>query len=83
MRTQRSGTFRLTNGIPKLRHVFVFFVNNANLENQLANSFLYNTLVYLPIQELFHNVILKLETGMNIRTGNTNHNEIFQESFVM
>ena len=43
MRTQRSGTFRLTNGIPKPRHVFVFFVNNANLDNQLANPFLYNT----------------------------------------
>ena len=43
LRTQGSGTFRLTNGIPKPRHVFVFFVNNANLDNQLANPFLYNT----------------------------------------
>ena len=43
MRTQRTGNFRLTNGILKPRHVFVFFINNANLDNQLANPFLYNT----------------------------------------
>ena len=43
MRTQRSGNFRLTNGIPKPRHVFIFFVNNASMDNQLANPFLYNT----------------------------------------
>ena len=43
MRTQRTGNFRLTNGILKPRHVFIFFINNAYLENQLANPFLYNT----------------------------------------
>ena len=43
MRRQSSGTFRLTNGIPKPRHVFIFFVNNASLDNQLQNPFLYNT----------------------------------------
>ena len=41
--TQNSGHFRITNGIPKPRHVFVFFINNANLNNQLQNPFLYNT----------------------------------------
>ena len=41
--TQRSGHFRITNGISKPRHVFVFFINNANINNQLQNSFLYNT----------------------------------------
>ena len=40
---QNSGHFRITNGIPKPRHVFVFFINNANLNNQLQNPFLYNT----------------------------------------
>ena len=40
---QNSGHFRITNGISKPRHVFVFFINNANLENQLQNPFLYNT----------------------------------------
>ena len=41
--TQNSGHFRITNGISKPRHVFVFFINNANINNQLQNSFLYNT----------------------------------------
>ena len=40
---QNSGHFRITNGISKPRHVFVFFINNANINNQLQNSFLYNT----------------------------------------
>ena len=43
LRTQRTGNFKLTNGILKPRHVFIFFINNANLDNQLANPFLYNT----------------------------------------
>ena len=43
MRTQGSGNFRLTNGIPKPRHVFIFFVNNASLDDQRYNPFLYNT----------------------------------------
>ena len=41
--TQNSGHLRITNGISKPRHVFVFFINNANISNQLENSFLYNT----------------------------------------
>ena len=32
---QDSGHFRITNGISKPRHVFVFFINNANINNQL------------------------------------------------
>ena len=43
MRTQRTRNFRLTNGILKPRHVFIFYINNANLDNQLQNPFLYNT----------------------------------------
>ena len=41
--TQNSGHFRITIGIPKPRHVFVFFINNENINNQLQNPFLYNT----------------------------------------
>ena len=41
--TQNSGHFRITNGISKPRHVFVFFINNGHINNQLRNSFLYNT----------------------------------------
>ena len=43
MRTKRTGNFRLTNDILKPTHVFIFFINNANLDNQLSNPFLYNT----------------------------------------
>ena len=43
MRTQRTGNFKLTNAILKPRHVFIFFINNENLDNQLQNPFLYNT----------------------------------------
>ena len=43
IRTQRTRNFRLTNCILKPRHVFIFFINNANLDNQLENPFLYNT----------------------------------------
>ena len=40
---QNSGHFRITNGISKPRHIFVFFINNVNINNQLHNPFLYNT----------------------------------------
>ena len=64
MRTQRTGNFRLTNGILKPRHVFIFFINNASLDNQLQNPFLYNT--FSVSTELLINVILKWEMEMNI-----------------
>ena len=40
---QRVGNFRITNGISKPRHVFVFVINTGNTELQKANPFLYNT----------------------------------------
>ena len=40
---QNSGHFRITNAISKPRHVFVFFINNDHIDNQLQNPFLYNT----------------------------------------
>ena len=43
MNNQRTGNFRLTNGISKPRHVFIFFVNNSSLNDQRYNPFLYNT----------------------------------------
>ena len=41
--SQNSGHFRITNGIKKPRHVFVFIINKDSLNNQLQNPFLYNT----------------------------------------
>ena len=41
--TQNSGHFQISSGISKPRHVFVFIINDANLNAQTANPFLYNT----------------------------------------
>ena len=41
--TQRSGHFNITSGISKPRHVFIFIINDANIDDQTANPFLYNT----------------------------------------
>nr|DAC81284.1 TPA_asm: hexon [Corynactis coral adintovirus] len=41
--TQRVGNFKITSGISKPRHVFVFIINDANVESQTVNPFLYNT----------------------------------------
>ena len=40
---QRSGHFRISTRISKARHVFVFIMNDANIDAQTANPFLYNT----------------------------------------
>ena len=40
---QRAGQFRISTGISKPRHVFVFIINDANIDAQTENPFLYNT----------------------------------------
>ena len=40
---QQTGQFRITNGISKPRHVFVWAINTANVDVQTENQFLYNT----------------------------------------
>ena len=40
---QQTGLYKITTGISKPRHVFVFIVNSANLNSQTVNPFLYNT----------------------------------------
>ena len=40
---QQTGQFRITNGISKPRHVFVWGINTANVNTQEQNPFLYNT----------------------------------------
>ena len=41
--TQRSGYFKISSGISKPRHVFVFIINDASIDSQTSNPFLYNT----------------------------------------
>ena len=40
---QRSGNFRITSGINKPRHAFVFIINADTIDDQTKNSFLYDT----------------------------------------
>ena len=40
---QRFGHFRISTGVSKPRHVFVFVINDANIDAQTPNPFLYNT----------------------------------------
>ena len=42
--TQRTGHFKISSGISKPRHVFVFIINDAEIDSQTSNPFLYNTL---------------------------------------
>ncbi|CAH3144901.1 unnamed protein product, partial [Porites lobata] len=40
---QQTGQFRITNGISKPRHVFVFGIDTARIDSQTANPFVYDT----------------------------------------
>ena len=41
--TQRAGHFKISSGISKPRHVFVFIINDASIDSQTSNPFLYDT----------------------------------------
>ena len=40
---QKTGTFKISSGINRPRHVFVWISNDANQESQEENPFIYNT----------------------------------------
>ena len=61
--TQSSGHCRITQGISKPRHVFVFIVNNANIDHHLANSFLYNTYSVLTDPRTLNRCYLEVGNG--------------------
>lgn len=42
-RREQSGTFDISSGLPRPRHVFVWFINDASLNDPKHNIFLYNT----------------------------------------
>ena len=60
---QRVGNFRITNGISKPRHVFVFFINTPNIESQTANPFLYNTFSVSTDPRTLDRCYLEVGTG--------------------
>ena len=60
---QRSGHFRISTGISKPRHVFVFIINDANIDAQTANPFLYNTFSVSTDPRTLSNCHLEVEDG--------------------
>ena len=60
---QRVGNFRITNGISKPRHVFVFIINTPNIESQTANPFLYNTFSVSTDPRTLDRCYLEVGTG--------------------
>ena len=40
---KRKGNFKISSGINRPRHVFVFIISDANVDEQTTNPFLYNT----------------------------------------
>ena len=60
---QRSGHFRISTGISKPRHVFVFIINDANIDAQTANPFLHNTCSVSTDPRTLSNCHLKVGNG--------------------
>ena len=61
--TQRAGNFRISSGISKPRHVFVFIINNANIDVETAHPFLYNTFNVLTNPRTLVNCHLEVGNG--------------------
>ena len=61
--TQRSGHFKISSGISKPRHVFVFIVNDAAIDSQTSNPFLYNTFSVSTDPRTLTNCYLEVGNG--------------------
>ena len=61
--TQRAGHFKISSGISKPRHVFVFIINDANVNSQEANPFLYNTFSVSTDPRTLQNCYLEVGNG--------------------
>ena len=60
---EQTGSFRITSAINKPRHVFVFIINDANVESQTANKFLYNTFAVSTDPRSIDNCYLQVGNG--------------------
>ena len=56
---QQSGEFRITSGVNRPRHVFVYIIKDENVNSQTANKFLYDT--FAPANQTL--TICYLEVG--------------------
>ena len=61
--TQRSGHFKISSGISKPRHVFVFIINDADIDSQTSNPFLYNTFSVSTDPRTLQNCHLEVGNG--------------------
>ena len=61
---QQTGTFKISSGINRPRHVFVWISNDANQDAQANNPFLYNTFSVANARTL---------TSCQLEVGNGNH----------
>ena len=61
--TQRSGHFKISSGISRPRHVFVFIINDANIDSQTTNPFLYNTFSVSTDPRTLQNCFLEVGNG--------------------
>ena len=61
--TQRSGHFKISSGISKPRHVFVFIINDAGIDSQTSNPFLYNTFSVSTDPRTLQNCHLEVGNG--------------------
>ena len=61
--TQRAGHFKISSGISKPRHVFVFIINDAAINSQTSNPFLYNTFSVSTDPRTLQNCHLEVGNG--------------------
>ena len=61
--TQRAGHFKISSGISKPRHVFVFIINDADVDSQTTNPFLYNTFSVSTDPRTLQNCHLEVGNG--------------------
>ena len=61
--TQRAGDFKISSGISKPRHVFVFIINDAEIDSQTSNPFLYNTFSVSTDPRTLQNCHLEVGNG--------------------
>jgi len=61
--TQRAGHFKISSGISRPRHVFVFIINDADVDSQASNPFLYNTFSVSTDPRTLQNCHLEVGNG--------------------
>ena len=61
--TQRAGHFKISSGISKPRLVFVFTINDAEIDSQTSNPFLYNTFSVSTDPRTLQNCHLEVGNG--------------------